>query len=85
MEKIIFKNMDKITFKNTEKITFKNTGGYGPDLEMTFEIDPDDTDMEAMIYYIRMWLLAYGFSEKTINEYMVDTYPEFSHWKFLDK
>jgi hypothetical protein len=32
-----------------------------------------------------MWLLAYGFSEKTINEYMVDTYPEFSHWKFLDK
>ena len=55
-----------------EKITFKNTGGYGPDLEMTFEINPDDTDMESMVYYIRMWLLAYGFTEKTINKYIVE-------------
>ena len=46
---------------------------------MTFEINPDDTDMESMVYYIRMWLLAYGFTEKTINKYIVETYPEFSH------
>lgn len=66
--------------KPIETITFKTSGGYGPTLNMSFEIDPEDTDMNHMIYMIRQWLLAYGFAEDTINRYICEDDATWSHW-----
>ena len=68
-----------------EKITFQTSGGYGPDLKMSFYVNPNDTDMPTMVYYIRQWLLAYGFSEGTVDSYISDPDPTFSHWDSVDE